>query len=269
MLSNTQTSNCCGRSEEDDLEPIYNQASELFHQDPTVDGVPEDAEIQSAYADVLERVAAFDDSAATVQHLRLSGDAPAQEAAQITCEVQSLQTYRSDCQGETDELFAFSLRVSTPPSGDFRVRSSFDDGSPPIPVKVSAGEDLTIDHCFAKAGEYDVAVEDQTGDTTLAGRRVSVKGTGRYGRLLRAFRVTDTQMTLVAGLQTVGLGLSTLYFANASWGTPANYLPAVFAHAERCLQVILVEGLHESLGEGYCFGPTPDVLPALEAGRDA
>ena len=251
------------------MEPIYNQASELFHQDPTVDGVPEDAEIQSAYADVLERVAAFDDSAATVQHLRLSGDAPAQEAAQITCEVQSLQTYRSDCQGETDELFAFSLRVTTPPSGDFRVRSSFDDGSPPIPVKVSAGEDLTIDHCFAKAGEYDVAVEDQTGDTTLAGRRVSVKGTGRYGRLLRAFRVTDTQMTLVAGLQKVGLGLSTLYFANASWGTPANYLAAVFAHAERCLQVNLVEGLHETLGEGFCSGPTPDVLPALEAGRDA
>lgn len=135
--------------------------------------------------------------------------------------------------GDRDDLFVFrtTLTFERPLNESFRARWDFDDDTLSPLVTISSGKvgevHLETSHRFAEGGTYSVRLEDERG-YRLADHQVEVKrDSGRWQKRLAAFQLTDRQMTIIAGLLTIGSGFLTLYVKNPQWGTPSDYLTAL------------------------------------------
>ncbi|HEX8115661.1 MAG TPA: PKD domain-containing protein, partial [Pyrinomonadaceae bacterium] len=224
----------------------YTEEAEALHADQETLDKFEAAKLAAILADKKEGVVAAEGAAASAYaallskaevHAEKAGGAHAAFMAHARPEVTavSLTHETATIEGaglDTDDLHVFSADIATrkgarPP----RLRWDFGDGSttevPPSALKPGETTTLRVSHRYAEGGAYTVALEKSSGET-LDDLKVTVaKGPGRAERRLALFRLTDWQMSVLAGLVTVGFGFYTLYMSKSVWGTPGDYLNCI------------------------------------------
>ncbi len=148
------------------------------------------------------------------------------------CNVMSFDGEKTDCSGDSDDLFTFTALVQfkKPLVSEKSYRWDFDDSSAPVTHTIPAGTvgnvDLKISHRFGAGGKYNVTLLDESGNSRGRWQAMVSLGMGRWERALSAFKFAEQKMTLITGLLTVGSGFLTLYYASPTWGAPADYLKA-------------------------------------------
>lgn len=126
-----------------------------------------------------------------------------------------------------DDLYELSVVVPAGAGGGAeRVVWDFSDGSPQVAQRLDAGRRAVVRHQFAAGGVHTVTLRSAAG-TLIAQAAVEPAGPSRVERLRRGLAFREREMTLIAALLALGLGLLTLYFADAAWGQPDDYLKAV------------------------------------------
>jgi hypothetical protein len=128
--------------------------------------------------------------------------------------------------GDADDGFVFDATMSGHGDEDLAVDWRFGDGAQPVGVLIGPdGDGARVRHQFA-AGATSPEVSLSAGEWTLAKHTVELIRPGRADRARTAFGIRDREMTLLAGVLAVGSGMLTLYFADAAWGVPQDYLKA-------------------------------------------
>ncbi len=159
--------------------------------------------------------------------------APTVSVSPITCTVLAPEPTSTSCQGDSDDLFGFSATITfpSPLASEYKAQWDFGDGSASEPWSIPPGTTIPMplktSHRFAESDTYIVALKNGAGETLQTCQATVNMLPGRWTRLLQGFRLTDTQMTFVAGVLAVASGLLALYCTNASWGSPADYLKAL------------------------------------------
>ncbi len=164
-------------------------------------------------------------------------DVDDQVTVKIVCSVRQPtknSSAKESCVGDADDLFCFTASVNGPSDRieTYQLRWDFKDGSvrETKPVERSAdGKELlqSVSHRFRGAGTYTVEVTNKEGQRKQFCTVEVTGGAGRFARLSASFHLTSGRMTFLTGALAVGSGFLTLYFADADWGSPKDYLNAL------------------------------------------
>jgi hypothetical protein len=150
-------------------------------------------------------------------------------AAEIACVRYSTTKSVTTCTGDVDDLFALTARISAAESkASYRVAWDFDDRSKPltqIAVLTDGKGDVTARHQFTDGGQRVVRLVIDGNE--IATQPIDLSEVGLVTSSSGRFNVLDRQMTLLAGLIAVGSGMLAIYFSDAAWGQPQDYLQAI------------------------------------------
>jgi hypothetical protein len=130
--------------------------------------------------------------------------------------------------GDGDDVFELAAELrgpGTPSTVQWRLGDETDPIDQPINV-VDGVATAHLRHQFEGADPtIGVRIADEDGKKLTSGSAI-VYRPGRAASARMAFGIQDREMSLLAALLALGSGMVALYFAQAAWGAPKDYLAA-------------------------------------------
>ncbi|HYG96520.1 MAG TPA: hypothetical protein VD741_05360, partial [Solirubrobacterales bacterium] len=128
-----------------------------------------------------------------------------------------------------DDFVEFQLSLSQGPLDFDVLELDFGDGGRTKLCVSSLLEQgsIVIPHSYVSGGEKCLVVSTAVGDDALWSKTVTVSEQSKIERERTDITDRDRIAGVVAFALAVASGMATLYFADASWGEPADYLAAL------------------------------------------